>query len=159
MTKCDITAPCPLLRYSYAAFRSRPMEEINLTGKPAEQFDNQMDVDRAFAEASDDCVFFRPEMNGEWDTLIQMGSAPARLWMFDAETDEALPGPYNWTCVVDILRATGAATESSGCRTRLQCANPCTPERRAQMRQMAIDYVCRMIDALKKQNKPKGFGK
>lgn len=135
------------------------MAEINLSGEKAEQFDDKMDADRAFAEASDDCVFFRPAMDGEWDTLIQLGSAPPRLLMFDTKTGEELPGPYNWTCVVDILRATDAATESSGCRTRLQCANPCTPELRVQMRQMAIDYVRSMVKALKKQNKSKGFGK
>lgn len=135
------------------------MAEINLSGEKAEQFDDQMDADRAFAEASDDCVFFRPSMDGEWDTQIEMGSVPPRLLLFDTESGQPLDGPYNWTCVVDILRATGAATESSGCRTRLQCANPCTPELRKQMRDMAIDYVRTLIKALQRQKKSKGFGK
>lgn len=135
------------------------MDEITLSGEKAEHFDDQMDADRAFAESSDDCVFFRPAMDGEWDTLIEMGSMPPRLLLLDPETGEAFSGPYNWTCVVDILRATGACNKSSGCRTRLQCANPCTPALRSQMRQMAIDYVCSMVNALKKQNKPRGFGK
>ena len=135
------------------------MEQVNLSGEKAEQFDDQMDADRAFAEASDDCVFFRPAMDGEWHYFAEMGSAPPRLMMFDAQTGEVFPGPYNWTCVVDIFRAIGPATESSGCRTRLQCVNPCTPELRAQIRQMAINYVSNMLDLLKKTNKPKGFGK
>jgi len=135
------------------------MDEIVLSGEKASHFNNQMDADRAFADASDDCVFFRPSMDGEWDTLIEMGSMPPRLLLLDTETGEAFPGPYDWTCVVDLLRATGASNESSSCRTRLQCANPCTAALRAQMRQMAIDYVCGMVNALKKQNKPKGFGK
>lgn len=135
------------------------MDEITLQGEKAEHFDDQMDADRAFAESSDDCVFFRPAMDGEWDTLIEMGSMPPRLLLLDPETGQTFPGPYNWTCVVDILRVTGACNESSGCRTRLQCPNPCTADLRTQMRQMAIDYVCSMINALKKQNKPRGFGK
>lgn len=137
------------------------MPEINLTGKAAENFDNQMDADRAFMEATDDCVIFRPYMDGEWDGIYEIGGEPPCLVLANPETGEIHPGPYNWICVVDVGRAIGFGDgEPSGLRQRFECVAPITPELREAIREAAIYTVKRNFELLRKQGKQKkGFGK
>jgi hypothetical protein len=133
---------------------------IRISGEQAEVFDDQMNVDRDLMEATDDFIAFRPSIEGEWNEQIMLGATPERLAIRFADSGEIYPGPYNWTCVVDIGRLAYGQSEASGCRTRLQCPNPITPELRQVLREAASERVLGLIDLLKRQPKrPKGFGK
>jgi hypothetical protein len=114
---------------------------IRLSGEQAEVFDDQMDIDRDLMEAVDDCVAFRPEIDGEWNEAIMLGETPPRFRLFKVETQEELSSSYGWTCVIDVGRAVLGQSSPSGCRMRAQCPAPATQEVRDALRDYAIHYA------------------
>jgi hypothetical protein len=133
---------------------------IRLSGEQAEVFDDQMDVDRDLMEATDDFIAFRPSIDGEWSEQIMLGYEPQRLTIGIKGTDEIYPGPYDWTCVVDVGRLVSNCKDASGMRVRFQCPNPNFEELRQVLRQAASQRVIDFLDILKRQPKrPRGFGK
>lgn len=125
---------------------------IRVAGEQAEVFDNQMDADKALMEATDDCVVFRPEIEGEWNEMIMLGGRPQALLVCDSVTHELIDKPYGWTCVIDVQRAVEGTCAPSGMRTRLQCPEP-TSDIRESLRQAAIAYAKAFIALLQQQNK------
>lgn len=136
---------------------------IRLSGEQAEVFDDQMDVDRELMEATDDFIAFRPAIEGEWNEQIMLGHDPQRLTCM-AEGGAIYPGPYDWTCVVDVGRLTGTTKEASGFRVRFQCPEPYFEELRQVLRNGAAERVLVFLELAKRQSRikarqPKGFGK
>jgi hypothetical protein len=136
---------------------------IRIAGEQAEVFNDQMDTDRDLMEAVDDCVAFRPEIDGEWNEHIMLGDTPPRLALRYCNTGKVYPGPYNWTCVLDLGRALYGEKAASGWRMRFQCPEPATAELRAALKDFAIDFAKASFELLRKQNKKapekKGFGR
>lgn len=164
MKKCDRAASRPCLRYSYASQQSLMTKRtITISGEQAEVFDDQMSVDRALMEATDDFIAFRPAIEGEWNEQIMLGYDPQRL-VCTAEGGGIYPGPYDWTCVVDVGRLTGMTEQASGCRMRFQCPEPSFEELRKALRDAAAERVLSFLALAKQQagtkaKRPKGFGK
>ena len=125
---------------------------IRLAGEQAEVFDNQMDVDKALIEATNDCVAFRPQIEGEWNEFTMLGRRPQALLVYDPANNELIDQPYNWTCVIDILQAVNALAEPSGCRTRLPCPEP-TMAIRGRLREAAISYAKTAVAIWQEQSK------
>jgi hypothetical protein len=131
------------------------MEEkrtIRLAGEQAKVFDNQMDVDKALMEATDDCVAFRPEIEGEWNEFVLIGSRPQALLVYDSASNTPIDQPCNWTCVIDVFKAVNALAEPSGCRTRLPCPEP-TMAIRGKLREAAISYAKTAVAIWQEQSK------
>jgi hypothetical protein len=125
---------------------------IRLAGEQAEVFDNQMDADKALMEATDDCVAFRPQIEGEWNEFAVIGSRPQALLVYDSASNELIDQPCNWTCVIDVFKAVNALAEPSGCRTRLPCPEP-TMAIRGKLREAAISYAKTLVAIWGEQSK------
>lgn len=130
-------------------------QTIMLAGEQAEVFDNQMDVDKALMEATNDCVAFRPQIEGEWNEFTMLGIKPTRiqaLLVYDSGNNALIDLPYNWTCVIDVLQAVNALAKPSGFRMRLQCPEP-TMAIRGSLREVAISYAKAAVAVLQEQSK------
>lgn len=118
--------------------RNRNRNRITLTGEQAEVFDAQMDSDRDWFSGSDECVRFRPEIEGEFNEYALMGGQPPFIQTFDLETGEDVDMPRGWVCVIEVGRAVNWGGPD-GFRTRLRCPAPVN----GQVRQAMADYAIR----------------
>lgn len=126
-----------------------PKEQV-LTGEQAEVFDHQMDTDRELMEATDDCIAFRPTIEGEFSEYIVAGGRPPQIVLTEGGPDGAflydVPGGQ-WTAVVDLGRAFLGYTEASGMRMRLLCPPPIDGGIREAIREAALETAYRLAKA------------
>lgn len=137
---------------------SNPSNHIFLSGEQGEVFDEQMQTDREAFESTDECVIFRPEIDGEWLEYTVLGGEPPFIEIYDLETEETINTALDWVCVVDVGRATGKTKEPSGCRMRIRCPMPTSPILAEQIKSNAIDMASSAYGYLAKKEKSKGFG-
>lgn len=122
-------------------------KKIHLTGEQAEVFDHQMDVDSEWFQNSDEPVFFRPQIDGEWNQHIAAGSSPPTIDFF-YENGQPVPAVKDWTCVIDVGRVLNGGGPASGMRMRLAVAVPFTPQIREIMKEQAIAWTKSMVTML-----------
>jgi hypothetical protein len=118
--------------------QDRKRNHITLAGEQAEVFDAQMDSDRDWFSGSDQCVRFRPEIDGEFNDQLMLGHQPNYIQTFDLETGENIDLPLGWVCVIEVGRAVNWGGPD-GFRTRLRCPAPLN----GQVRQAMVDYAIR----------------
>lgn len=130
--------------------QERKTKHIRLAGEQAEVFDNQMDVDSEWFQNSDEPVFFRPQIEGEWNQHTATGKSPPTIDFFD-EDGQVIEAKKDWTCVVDVGRVLKGGGPASGFRTRLAVAAPITPPIRQAMKEQAIAWAQVTVEALRQQ--------
>jgi len=128
----------------------RPENIIRLAGEQAEVFDAQMDADKAKFEQINGCVYFRPQIPGEFNEQIAIGCEVAML----GPSTGFLPQQCTWTAVVDLVRAHRVANgeppgEASGCRTRYKCVPVLTAADEAWCSQIAQEYALHQLSILR----------
>ena len=120
---------------------------VTLSGEQAEVFDQQMESDHDWFEGTTECVRFRPEIEGEFDTYQMLGQRINGLVPFDSN-GAPLDVPLDWVCVVEVSRAlTGKA---HGIRVRIPCPAPRSGVWREQMAKHAMElapYFASVIQA------------
>lgn len=108
---------------------------IRLAGEQAEVFNKQSDTDREWFESHEDYVYFRPEIDGEWNEQIMLGHDIPTL----AIKDHSKRAPKeSWTAVIDMGRVWERlegriGTPPSGMRTRIRINRPATEAIRAEL--------------------------
>jgi hypothetical protein len=116
---------------------------IELSGEQAEVFDYQMDSDKEWFDSSHDWVFFRPEIEGEFNEYIMMGENPPDCLLQNLETGKLINTPLDWVCVIDIGRALSKKKKApaSGFRVRFRCPPPYNGVVRKALRNYAFNYA------------------
>jgi hypothetical protein len=101
-------------------------EIIEASGEQGEVFDLQMDTDRKWFESHGGVLYFRPQIQGEWNEQAVFGTHPPIIGPMapDGRAD-FLIDQATWTAVVDVERFHRIAFErraggpGSGFRTRI----------------------------------------
>ena len=114
--------------------------QVRLAGEQAEVFDEQMNSDRDWFKGSDECVRFRPEIDGEFNEYLMFGHQIPFIEAFELETGKKFDVPLDWVCVIDVIRAVEGGGPS-GCRTRMRCPAPLNGEIRKAMAEYAIKHA------------------
>ena len=130
--------------------QDRKDNEIRLTGEQAEAFDHQMDTDSEWFQNSDESVFFRPQIDGEWNEHTAIGASPPTIDFFD-EDGQVIEAKKDWTCVVDVGRVLKGGGPASGWRTRLAVAPPLTAPIRQAMKEQAIAWAVMTVETLRQR--------
>jgi len=118
---------------------------IRLAGEAAEAFDHQNAIDRQLLKDADDFIAFRPQIEGEFDTDLVVGT-PRPVLLRPGDSDDA---STPWVCVVDQLRALGACDTYSGCRTRFPCFIPLNDYDRKLMREAVVYHLRTQVELLR----------
>ena len=136
--------------------KARKPQRITLTGEQAEVFDEQMDSDRDWFQGSDECVRFRPEIEGEFNEQKMLGKEPPFIQLFDTDSGEDMTLSLDWVCVIEISRITTG--ENAGLRTRMRCPAPTSGALRELMSDYAISYARGLVRIMQDMHKRKPKG-
>ena len=120
---------------------------IRLAGEQAEVFDKRSDTDREWFESHEGHVYFRPEIDGEWNEHIVLGDAIPTLDVKGYSKD-APKG--HWTVVIDLGRAWDrlerkTGSPPSGMRTRVRINRPATGTTQADLDMPIMKYCLIML--------------
>ena len=118
--------------------------EVHLVGEQAEVFDEQMTTDREWFEVSQESVYFRPQIDGEFSGYTMLGHEAPSIDIF-TDDHQLAPVKKDWTCVIDLGRIMNPGGPPSGWRTRLAVPSPITPQIRQAMLEVALDYAQTLI--------------
>jgi hypothetical protein len=134
--------------------RQRPENFIRLAGEQAEVFDAQMDTDKKKFEEIEGCVYFRPQIPGEFNEQKMLGFEVPMIGPMAG----FLPQQCTWTAVVDLGRAYQIANDeppgkASGCRTRYKCPPALTFADQELYAQVAMYLALQQLAALRDSSK------
>ena len=137
------------------------MPKIHLVGEQGEAFDQHMDADRDWFESSSEAFYFRPEIEGEFDEFLIMGSEPPFVHALVEAPKGIVKLPLGWTCVVDVGRYLMKDQAPSGIRMRIRTSAPINGDVRESLLEGVCEYIELAAASLKlgkKKPTSKGFG-
>ena len=113
--------------------KDRKLPKISLAGEQAEVFCDQMDGDRAWFQSCDATHYFRPEIDGEFNDYLVVGSDAPFVHAVVQTSAGIGELPLGWVCVTDIGRYLNDGGPASTSRFRVRTSPPFQADVRQQL--------------------------